>query len=145
MRSGGALTKTSAYNTRKSFLGVGWKFPVDLDRRKGVGMSQFEENIEESILIILGTALGERVMRPDFGCAVHDLIFAPNNSNTHGLVIYYVKEALTKWEPRIQALKVDAWADTDEPNKLVTSIEYQVIATNNVYNLVYPFYLQKSP
>ena len=64
----------SAFNTRKSFLGVGWKFPVDLDRRKGLAMSQFEENIEESILIILGTALGERVMRPDFGCAAHDLI-----------------------------------------------------------------------
>lgn len=139
------MAKTSTYSTRRSFLGVGWKFPVDLDRRKGVAMSQFEENIEESILIILGTALGERVMRPDFGCAVHDLIFAPNNSNTHGLVIYYVREALTKWEPRIQALKVDAHADTKDLNKLVTAIEYQVIATNNVYNLVYPFYLQKSP
>ncbi len=137
--------KASAYNTRRSFLGVGWKFPVDLDRRKGIAMSQFEENIEESILIILGTALGERVMRPDFGCAVHDLIFAPNNSNTHGLVIYHVKEALTKWEPRIQALKIDAFADLSELNKLVTSIEYQVIATNNVFNLVFPFYLQKSP
>ena len=139
------MAKTSTYSTRRSFLGVGWKFPVDLDRRKGVAMSQFEENIEESILVILGTALGERVMRPDFGCAVHDLIFAPNNSNTHGLVIYYVKEALTKWEPRIQALKVVARADPDELARLDVSVEYQVIATNNVFNLVYPFYLQKSP
>ena len=55
------MAKTSTYSTRRSFLGVGWKFPIDLDRRKGVAMSQFEENIEESILIILGTALGERV------------------------------------------------------------------------------------
>ncbi len=137
--------RLGTFNTRKSFLGVGWKFPIDLDRRRGVAMSQFEENIEESILIILGTALGERVMRPEFGCEVHDLVFAPNNSNTHGLVIYYVKEALAKWEPRIQALNVDASIDLDEPSRLNAKIEYQVIATNNVYNLVYPFYLQKSP
>ncbi len=134
-----------AFNTRKSFLGVGWKFPVDLDRRKGVAMSQYEENIEESILIILGTALGERVMRPDFGCAVHDLVFAPNNANTHGLIIYYVKDALSKWEPRIQALNVRVQVDRDEPSRINTQIEYQVIATNNIFNLVYPFYLQKSP
>ncbi|MDC3378841.1 GPW/gp25 family protein [Planctomycetota bacterium] len=133
------------YDTRNSFLGVGWKFPIDLDRRKSVAMSQFEENIEESILIILGTALGERVMRPDFGCAVHDLVFAPNNSNTHGLIIYYVKEALSKWEPRIQALQVRVTPDRRELSRLDTSVEYQVIATNNVFNLVYPFYLQKSP
>ena len=133
------------YETRKSFLGVGWKFPIDVDRRKGVAMSQFEENIEESILIILGTALGERVMRPDFGCGIHDLVFAPNNSNTHGLIIYHVKEALMKWEPRIQALSVDVDTDERELSKVYTKVEYQVIATNNVYNIVYPFFMQKSP
>lgn len=139
------MASRGGYDTRKSFLGVGWKFPVDLDRRRGIAMSQFEENIEESILVILGTSLGERLMRPDFGCAVHDLVFAPNNSNTHGLVIYYVTEALNKWEPRIQALKVDCNIDPTALNKVDTKIEYQVIATNNTYNLVYPFYLQKSP
>ena len=139
------MATRGGYDTRKSFLGVGWKFPVDLDRRRGIAMSQFEENIEESILVILGTSLGERLMRPDFGCAVHDLVFAPNNSNTHGLVIYYVTEALNKWEPRIQALKVDCDVDPKALNKVDTKVEYQVIATNNVYNLVYPFYLQKSP
>jgi phage baseplate assembly protein W len=133
------------FDTRKSFLGVGWKFPVDVDRRKGIGMSQFEENIEESILVILGTALGERIMRPDFGCGIHDLIFAPNNSNTHGMIIYHVKEALMKWEPRIQALSVDVETDERELSKVFTKVEYQVIATNNVYNIVYPFFLQKSP
>tara|TARA_R110002072_G_scaffold67995_4_gene166128 strand:- start:1660 stop:2079 length:420 start_codon:yes stop_codon:yes gene_type:complete len=139
------MASRGGYDTRKSFLGVGWKFPVDLDRRRGIAMSQFEENIEESILVILGTSLGERLMRPDFGCAVHDLVFAPNNSNTHGLVIYYVTEALNKWEPRIQALKVDCDIDPQALNKVDTKVEYQVIATNNTYNLVYPFYLQKSP
>ena len=57
---------------KKAFLGVGWKFPIDVDRRRGVAMSQYEDNIYESLIIILGTALGERVMRPDFGCAIHD-------------------------------------------------------------------------
>ena len=135
----------SGYDTRKSFLGVGWKFPIDVDRRKGVAMSSFEQNIEESILVILGTALGERIMRPDFGCGIHDLVFAPNNSNTHGLIIYHVKDALMKWEPRIQALSVDVETDPRELSKVFTKVEYQVIATNNIYNIVYPFFLQKSP
>src|SRR5262249_11155154 len=133
------------FDTRKTFLGVGWKFPIDVDRRKGLGMSPYEESIEESILIILGTALGEGALRPDFGCAIHDLIFAPNNSNTHGLIIYHVKEALMKWEPRIQNVTVDVETDKDALSRLYVKVEYQVIATNNVYNLVYPFYLQKSP
>src|SRR5205085_9496786 len=128
------------YDTRKSFLGVGWKFPVEVDRRKGIAMSQYEENIEESILVILGTALGERLMRPDFGCGIHDLIFAPNNSNTHGLVIYHVKQALMKWEPRIQALSVDVESDRQKLSRIFVKVEYQVIATNNIYNVVYPFF-----
>lgn len=107
-------------------------------------MSRHEDSIEESIMIILGTALGERVMRPDFGCAIYDLIFAPNNPNTHGLIIYYVEEALRSWEPRIQALSVDCEVDPEDDARVDVKVEYQVIATNNVYNLVYPFYLQKS-
>jgi phage baseplate assembly protein W len=129
---------------RRSFLGVGWKFPVDLDLRKGVAMSQYEENIEESIMIILGTFLGERVMRPDFGCRIHELIFAPNNPTTHGLLIAYVEEALIKWEPRIQNIKIIPKTDEYDPARIYVEINYQVIATNNVYNLVYPFYLQRS-
>ena len=126
-------------------IGRGWTFPPRIGPQGAIALTNDNNELSQAIQIILSTPLGSRVMRPTFGCRLQELVFAPNNSNTHGLVIYYVKEALTKWEPRIQALKVDAWADTEEPNKLVTSIEYQVIATNNVYNLVYPFYLQKSP
>ncbi len=129
---------------KRGFLGVGWKFPIQVDRRRGIAMSRHEDSIEESIMIILGTALGERVMRPDFGCAIYDLIFAPNNPNTHGLIIYYVEEALRSWEPRIQALSVDCEVDPEDDARVDVKVEYQVIATNNVYNLVYPFYLQKS-
>jgi len=128
---------------KKAFLGVGWKFPIDVDRRRGVAMSQYEDNIYESILIILGTALGERIMRPDFGCAIHDLIFAPNNANTHGLIMHYVKEAIVKWEPRVQDVSVEVETDRHDETKVLIKVEYRVISTNNVFNLVYPFFLQR--
>ena len=128
---------------QRSFLGRGWKFPVDIDRRKGIAVSEYEANIRESIIIILGTAPGERVMRPEFGCGIHELIFAPNNANTHGMIIYYVEEALRKWEPRIQNLNVDVEYRPEEESRVLVKLEYQVIATNNVFNLVYPFYLQR--
>src|SRR5512143_454864 len=77
----------------KNFLGKGWRFPVDVDRTGGVSMSQYEESIRDSIFIILGTACGERIMRPTFGCDIHDLVFAPNNPNTCGLTAIYCEEA----------------------------------------------------
>ncbi len=129
---------------RKAFLGVGWKFPIDVDKRKGVAMSAYEDNIYESIIIILGTALGERVMRPDFGCNIHDLIFAPNNANTHGLIIYYAREAIIKWEPRVQDVTVECETDRYDETKVLVKVQYRVISTNNVFNLVYPFFLQRS-
>ena len=127
----------------KPFLGVGWKFPIDVDRRRGVAMSHAEDSIYESILIILGTAPGERVMRPEFGCRIHDLVFAPNNANTHGLIIAYVEEAIRTWEPRVADLTVEVEADRDEETRVTVKVQYKVIATNNVFNMVYPFYLQK--
>ena len=69
----------------KAFLGKGWRYPVDTNRNGTVAMSAFEDLVRESIIIILGTAPGERVMRPHFGCEIHDLLFAPNNANTAGL------------------------------------------------------------
>ena len=126
-------------------IGRGFTFPFRVDKTGSIALTTGADDIESAMRVILCTAPGERVMRPDFGCAVHDLIFAPNNANTHGLVIYYVKEALTKWEPRIQALDVKVNLDRDEQSRINSEIKYQVIATNNVYNLVYPFYLQKSP
>ena len=129
---------------KKAFLGVGWKFPIDVDRRRGVAMSQYEDNIYESIIIILGTAPGERVMRPHFGCEIHDLLFAPNDMNTAGLAAHYCVKSLTKWEPRIEDIEAHAAPSNDFPNKLLINIQYKVRATNNTHNLVYPFYLRRS-
>ena len=127
-----------------TFLGRGWRFPVDVNRTGGVGTSSGEELIRESIAIVLGTAPGERVMRPHFGCDIHELVYAPNNVNTAGLAAHYCIEALTKWEPRIEDIEAEAEADADDQNKLNLFIKYKVRATNNSRNLVYPFYLRRS-
>ncbi len=82
-------------------------------------------------------------MRPDFGCGLSELVFSGNDISTASRAIFYVEEALKKWEPRIELIKVDANADDEERNKLVIRIEYNVISSNTRYNLVYPFYLER--
>jgi phage baseplate assembly protein W len=129
----------------KSFLGMCWRFPIDIDRTRNepnrIGIAAYEQLIEESIRIILGTNRGERVMRPDFGSQLKRLVFAPNNTATAGLAIHYVQQALTKWEPRIKLLQVDANANPEEDTILLITVLYKIVATNNQRNLVYPFYL----
>jgi len=128
---------------KKSFLGKGIAFPVDLDARGNLSLSEHEKNINESIRIILGTAVGERVMRPEFGCRIHDFVFYPNNSSTAALVSYYVRESLVKWEPRIEEVSVTADPDANRENTLQVSISYRIRKTNNLRNLVYPFFLRR--
>ncbi len=126
----------------KEFLGRGWKFPVAVEAATGkISMSEYEEDIKEAIWIILSTSKGERVMRPDFGCGIHDFVFASMNTTTLGLVESSVREALTLWEPRIEVTEVAASPDQNDPGRLVISIKYTVRNTNNQFNLVYPFYL----
>ena len=128
----------------RDFLGSGWAFPVQPDQGGGIATSAFERNIYESILVILGTRPGERPLFPLFGCGIHDFVFAPNNSSTHGIVEHQTTSALLKWEPRIRDVKVKAKTDPDEPARMLVEIAYTVRSTNSVYNLVYPFYLQGS-
>jgi phage baseplate assembly protein W len=125
------------------FLGVGWDFPVGLDEQGKIKLARYEESIRQSIWIILGTARGERVMRPDFGCGIHDLVFAVHTSGTAGQIAIEVRRALLQWEPRIQVLdvQVDSGAAVGE---LLINIRYQIRATNTVFNLVYPFYLERN-
>ncbi len=128
----------------KEFLGVGWKFPVQVTPAGRIALSQYEEDIKEAIWIILSTARGERVMRPDFGCGIHDLVFAPINTATITLVENSVREALTVYEPRIELIQVKASDEQAAEGKLLVSIDYRVRSTNNRFNLVYPFYLKES-
>src|SRR5437763_12182693 len=126
------------------FLGYGWSFPMRVNSRGGISLSGHEGDIDEAIRIILSTAKGERHMRPQFGCGIHDLVFAPNNATTIGLVNNYVKEAIGWWEPRVDVVKVDVTSDSRDGNLLLISIFYIVRATNDERNLVYPFYLIRS-
>jgi phage baseplate assembly protein W len=109
-----------------------------------IKLSEYEESVRESIWIVLGTSRGERVMRPHFGCGIYDLIFEVNSASTAGRVAQEVKDALLYFEPRIDVLDVQVQSNGSE-GVLLISIDYQVRATNNVFNLVYPFYLERSP
>ena len=102
-----------------------------------------EEKIQQAVLVILGTTRGERVMRPDFGRRRRELVFAPLNSSTKGLVASAITDALVKCEPRVDVLEVQAAEQVADPGTLVVNIEYRVRATNSVFNLVYPFYLRE--
>jgi phage baseplate assembly protein W len=127
----------------QEFLGIGWKFPVQLDGQREIALSSYEEDIREAIWIILSTVPGERLMRPDFGCGIHEHVFAPNNTRTAGLVRFHVEEALNRWEPRIDLQEVKVEADPSNPAVLLISIDYQVRSTDSRFNLVYPFYLER--
>ncbi len=129
--------------TKRDFLGTGWRFAVDVDRTGTVSLSSHDDNIRDSIFIILGTAPGERIMRLDFGCQVHDLVFHPNNGSTCALAALYCQEALEKWEPRITGVRCRAHVAAGEPNKILVEIEYTLVSNNTQRNMVYPFYLQK--
>ncbi len=127
----------------REFLGKGWRFPVAVNLTGGISASSLDENVRESIFVILGTAPGERVKRPDFGCQIHDLMFAPNNDETAARAEFYCEEALYKYEPRIEAVKCRASPNKAEPSRLDIRITYTVAGKSDKKNLVYPFYLLK--
>jgi len=119
---------------RKEFLGRGWRFPFGFDSSRGtVTTSEFEQNIREAITVILGTKPGERQMLPDFGCRIHELMFSPNTQATSTLVSHYVEEALTRWEPRIQVTKVDAWPEPGGSVKVL--VHYRIKSTQELQEL----------
>ncbi len=122
-------------------IGRGWHFPPRLDPRGTLALTNDENEIAQAVQIILRTVPGQRVMRPEFGCRIHELVFAPNNEATAGLAARYIDEALGQWEPRIHLERVEPAIDPHNPNCLLISIEYQVVATHSNFSLVYPFYL----
>ncbi len=121
-------------------VGSGWRFPPGVDGRGGVALSSGQDDIEEAMGIILNTPRGFRVMRPNFGCRIHELLFAPINAGTTTTAAHYVKEALSWWEPRISVREVYAEPDPELPACLLITIIYEVRATHDERALVYPFY-----
>jgi phage baseplate assembly protein W len=127
----------------KEFLGVGWKFPVRLGDSGKIALSRYEEDIREAILIILSTAKGERVMHPDFGCGIHDMVFQTLNTATLSLIEMTVREALIQNESRIEILSVKVTVTDGPVGKVLINIDYRVRSTNNQFNIVFPFYLRE--
>ena len=130
-------------SNQRDFLGVGWKFPLQVTPGGRIARARHEQRIEESIYLILSTSKGERMMLPEFGCGIHDLVFAPNNSTTIAVVVQTVREALVAFEPRIDVLDINAESAPEEPNLLLIRINYRVRANNARGNLVYPFYIRE--
>lgn len=128
----------------RDFLGSGWADPVQTDDQGNIALIDGEANIERSVRIVLGTAPGERMMRPDFGCDIHDLVFSTLSPTTLNRMEECVRRALIQWEPRIAVESVDAAPDPGTPNKVLIDIEYWIESTNSRSNLVYPFYLQET-
>jgi phage baseplate assembly protein W len=131
-------------SNQRDFLGVGWKFPLQVTPGGQIARARYEQRIEESIYLILSTSKGERMMLPEFGCGIHDLVFAPSNSTTIAVVVQTVREALIAFEPRIDVLDINAESAPEEPNLLLIRINYRVRANNARGNLVYPFYIRES-
>lgn len=121
------------------FVGSGWGFPAAISRGGAVRLMHGSEELDGAIRMILSTMPGERVMRPDFGCAMWSLVFAPLTSGTVGLVEQAVREALARWEPRIDVDRVDALPD-QATGTIFIELAYRVRATNDTRNLVFPFY-----
>jgi phage baseplate assembly protein W len=134
--------KRMADDTNKDFLGRGWAMPVELDPVTGlVAMAEYEVDIRQSIRIIIETAPGERLMRPDFGCGIHDLVFASPDSNALQRVQTVIQDALRKYEARIDVLSVLVQSDPQASDgRLWIELEYRVRRTNQLGNFVFPFY-----
>lgn len=126
----------------RDFLGIGWKFPLQVTPAGRIAQARYDQRIEESIYLILSTAKGERVMLPDFGCGIHDLVFEPNNPGTVSATKQSVRAALTRFEPRIDVLDLDV--EPQDANLLLIRISYRIRANNAVGNLVYPFYINEA-
>jgi uncharacterized protein len=127
----------------RDLIGRGWPFPVRPTERGRLVLLGGEEKIRQSLWLILSTAAGEREMRPAFGCGIHDLVFEANTAALRGMVRDKVREALTRWEPRIDLVDVRVETPAEARNYLLISIDYRVRANNSLFNLVYPFFLDE--
>ncbi len=124
----------------EEFIGAGWSFPLRTDPTGRVALVTHQRELEESIRLILGTAFGERPMRPDYGCAIHDYVFAGADPDLAARIAVAVRASLVRWEPRIDVVDVQVGFDEDEPALVYIDVRYSVGDTNDPRNLVFPFY-----
>jgi phage baseplate assembly protein W len=129
-----------AESSAPPLVGTGWAFPGRITAAGGVALESGHRSTDAAIRMILSTAPGERVMRPTFGCALWEQVFAPLNAGTLGLVEKAVSDALARWEPRIDVEDVTAIPEPEQ-GRIVIEIRYLLRQTNDRRNLVYPFYV----
>jgi uncharacterized protein len=123
------------------FVGAGWSFPLGTDATGGIALVVGDREIEQAIRIILGTAPGERPMRPEFGCRIHDHVFGEMNNATAGAIAFDVRSALEQWEPRIDVDEVTVTFGSHDLGRVDINVSYSVRSYNDRRNLVYPFYV----
>ena len=129
---------------QREFLGVGWSFPVTTNPATGdIELSWYEKDVKEAILIILQTSRGERVMRPRFGCGIHDLVFTEISATAISAIQATVTDSLVSYEPRIELLNVAVDPFDALDGLLLVKIDYRIRRTNQTDNLVYPFYFRE--
>lgn len=124
----------------EQFVGSGWSFPLRISPTGGIALVSGEQEVEEAMRLVLATAPGERPMRPEFGCAIHELVFAPVNEQTAGRIQHEVHTSLDRWEPRAEVYEVEVTAGADR-SVLYIDIQYAIRGTNNPRSLVFPFYV----
>ena len=124
-----------------AFIGRGLRWPLGVDHTGAIGLTTGPADLDRSIAVVLSTAPGERVMRPEFGCRIWELLFEPVNANTIGLMAQSVRQALAQWEPRITVLEVVVQPDPADHGRVDIHVTYEVRTTNDRRNLVYPFYV----
>ena len=125
----------------RAILGTGFGFPLRIGGRGGFPLAREEQDVAEAITLVLATSPGERLMRPEFGCGIHDYVFAPNNASTRGAIAHQVQRALMRFEPRIDLLEVRAETTPEQQNLILIRIDYRIRANNAFHNIVYPFFL----
>jgi Bacteriophage baseplate protein W len=126
---------------QEEFVGSGLAFPIRVDLTGKVALVAGEREIEQSIALILGTIPGERPMRPEFGCRIHEYVFAPADATTAGLIAYEVRQSLLRWEPRIDVTDIIVTPAPYDAGSLLVDLRYSIRSTNDPRNLVFPFYV----
>ncbi len=129
--------------TDREYIGQGLAFPLQISQQGGLALARGAHDIEQAIRIILGTSPGERMMRPEFGCRIHELIFAPNNASTRRMIANYVQIALDRWEPRIEVRDINTINDPARDGGILIEISYRIKDTYDQRSIVYPFFLQE--
>jgi phage baseplate assembly protein W len=125
------------------FIGRGWRFPIKVNARGALDWSEGPERIRDAIWLVLDTSLGERVMRPTFGAGAHDYVFQTNTAATRAALADAIKQALVKWEPRIELDRVTVDPVPGERSQVMATVEYRLRSTNELFNVVHPFYLEE--